>query len=43
MDIKEALAHPEYRDLAVQVKSRLIGIIRSYIVAGVISLEDIGV
>ncbi len=42
LNIREALEDPEFSDLAEQVRSRFITIIRSYIRTGVISMEEIG-
>jgi len=41
LNIKEALEDPQFFDLANQTKSRFIQIVRSYLRAGVISLEDL--
>ncbi len=37
----EVFEDPEYRDLGLQVKDRLVAIVRSYMEAGIISLEEI--
>ncbi len=41
LSIVEVLEDPEYADLGLQVKDRLINIVRSYMRAGIISLEEI--
>ena len=41
LSIIEVLGDPEYADLGLQVKNRLIAIVRSYMKAGVISMEEI--
>ncbi len=41
LNIKEALEDPQYSEIAGQVRDRLVAIVRSYIGAGVISLEEI--
>lgn len=41
LNIKEALEDPQFTDIAGQVRGRLIAIVRSYIEAGVISIEEI--
>ena len=41
LNIKEALMDPQFSDIAGQVRDRLITIVRSYIDAGVISMEEI--
>ena len=41
LSIVEVLDDPEYADLGLQVKDRLTAIVRSYVRAGIISLEDI--
>ena len=41
LSIVEVLGDPEYADLGLQVKDRLIAIVRSYIRAGIISTDDI--
>ncbi len=41
LNIREALEDPQYSDIAGQVRDRLIAIVRSYMEAGVISLEEI--
>ncbi|MBA7626013.1 hypothetical protein ES703_33447 [subsurface metagenome] len=41
LSITEVLEDPEYSDLGLQVKDRLIAIVRSYIDAGVIAVEEI--
>ncbi len=41
LNIKEALADPQFSDIAGQVRDRLIAIVRSYIDAGVIAVEEI--
>ena len=41
MTIQDMLEDPRYRELASQVKRRLIKIVRSYIAAGVIDPEEL--
>ncbi len=41
LNIREALEDPQYSDIAGQVRDRLIAIVRSYINAGVISMDEI--
>ena len=41
MNIKEALEDPQFSEIAGQVRDRLIAIVRSYIDAGVIAVEEI--
>ena len=41
LNITEALADPQFSDIAGQVRDRLITIIRSYIEAGVISMDEL--
>jgi len=41
LSIVEVVEHPEYADLGLQVKDRLIAIVRSYMKAGIISTDDI--
>jgi len=43
LSIVEVLDEPEYADLGLQVKERLINIVRSYIRAGIISMEELGI
>ena len=41
LSIVEVLGDPEYADLGKQVKDRLTAIVRSYMRAGIISMEDL--
>ncbi len=41
LNIKEALVDPQFSDISGQVRDRLIAIVRSYIDAGVIAVEEI--
>ena len=41
LNIKEALDDPEFSHIAGQVRDRLVAIVRSYMEAGVISMDDI--
>jgi hypothetical protein len=41
MTIQQMLEDPRYRELASQVKRRLIRIVRSYIAAGILSVEEL--
>jgi len=41
LNIKEALEDPEFSDIAGQVRDRLIAIVRSYMDAGVLTIEDL--
>lgn len=41
MNIREALEDPQFSEIAGQVRDRLITIVRSYMRAGVISMEEI--
>ena len=41
LNIREALEDPQFSDIAGQVRDRLVTIIRSYIRAGVISMEEL--
>ena len=41
LNITEAMADSQFSDISGQVKDRLVAIIRSYIEAGAISLEEI--
>lgn len=41
MTISEMMKDPEYRDLGIQIKDRLIQIVRSYIATGVIDPEEL--
>ena len=41
LNIKEALENPEFSDIAGQVRDRLIAIVRSYMDAGVLTIEDL--
>ncbi len=41
LNITEAMADGQFSDISGQVKDRLVAIIRSYIEAGAISLEEI--
>jgi len=43
LNIREALEDPQYSDIAEQVRDRLITIVRSYMEAGIISMEEITV
>jgi len=39
--MKEALEDPQFSEIAGQVRERIIAIIRSYLDAGVISIDEI--
>jgi len=41
LNIKEALADPQFSNISGQVRDRLIAIVRSYMEVGVISLEEL--
>ena len=41
LNITEALADPQFSDISGQVKDRLVAIVRSYMKAGVIDLEEL--
>ena len=41
MTIQQMLEDPRYRELAGQVKRRLIRIVRSYMAAGILSVEEL--
>ena len=41
LSITEVLEDPEYADLGLQVKDRLTAIVRSYMRAGIISMEEL--
>ena len=41
MTIQQMLEDPRYRELASQVKRRLIRIVRSYMAAGILSVEEL--
>ncbi len=41
LNIREALEDPQYSDIAGQVRDRLIAIVRSYMEAGVLTIEDL--
>ncbi len=41
LNIREALEDPQYSDIAEQVRNRLITIVRSYMEAGVLTIEDL--
>lgn len=41
LNMVEALEDPRFSELAEQVKNRLISIVRSYMRAGILSLEEI--
>jgi len=41
LNIREALEDPQYSDIAGQVRDRLVTIVRSYIDAGIISMEEL--
>lgn len=41
LNIREALENPEFSDIAGQVRDRLITIVRSYIDAGIIDVEEL--
>lgn len=41
LNIREALEDPQYSEIAGQVRDRLVTIVRSYIEAGVLTLEDL--
>lgn len=41
MTIQDMLEDPEYRDLGLQIKGRLIRIVRSYMKAGVLNIDEL--
>ena len=41
LNIREALENPEFSDIAGQVRDRLVDIVRSYMRAGVLTIEDL--
>jgi len=41
LNIREALEDPQFEGIAGQVRDRLVTIVRSYIRAGIISMEEI--
>ena len=41
LSITQVLGDPEYADLGLQIKDRLVAIVRSYMKAGIISMEEI--
>jgi len=41
LNIREAMADPQFAEISGQVKDRLVAIVRSYIGAGVIAVEEI--
>ena len=41
LNIREALEDPEHSEIAGQVRDRLIAIVRSYMDAGVLTIEDL--
>jgi len=41
LNIQEALEDPQFSEIAGQVRDRLVTIVRSYISAGIISMEEI--
>lgn len=41
LNIKEALEDPQFSEIAGQVRDRLIAIVRSYMEAGIISMEEL--
>jgi len=41
LNIREALEDPQFSGIAGQVRDRLIAIVRSYIRAGIISMEEL--
>ena len=41
MTIQDMLEDPEYRDLGLQLKDRLIQIVRSYMEAGVLNIDEL--
>ncbi len=41
LNIREALEDPQFSGIAGQVRDRLIAIVRSYVRAGIISMEEI--
>ncbi len=41
LNIREALEDPQFSGIAGQVRDRLVTIVRSYIEAGIISMEEI--
>ena len=41
MTIQDMLKDLEYRDLGLQIKDRLIQIVRSYVKAGVLDLDEL--
>jgi len=43
LNIKEALADPQFSDIAGQVRDRLIAIVQSYMEAGILTIEDLTV
>jgi len=43
LNMKEALEDPQFSDIAGQVRERIIAIVRSYVRAGIISMEEINV
>ena len=41
LNIREALEDPQFSDIAGQVRDRLVTIVRSYMRAGIISMEEL--
>ena len=41
LNISQAMADPQFSDISGQVRDRIIAIVRSYVRAGVISMEEI--
>jgi len=41
MTIQDMLKDPEYRDLGLQIKDRLIQIVRSYMEAGILNIDEL--
>ncbi len=41
LNIREALEDPQFSDIAGQVRDRLVAIVRSYIDAGIVSMEEL--
>ena len=41
MTIQDVLEDPECRDLGLQIKDRLIQMVRSYLAAGIMNFDDL--
>lgn len=41
LNLDEALQNPNFRDIAIQAKDKLVQLVRAYVAKGIISLEEL--